>query len=145
MKNFAFALTLTLSLATASIARAESMPTAAPEEAASPLSKIENANISCKDSNALYAIDTHGKRVWQGDPGMDEGLELKVTQFKTLKCPGCYDIEAKLEFLGETQELKLVLRGAAGSFTKSDLSVEAKQENGKMEEMLKLPCELITK
>ena len=144
MKSFARVSSLSLSLFAAlaltlsGAARAEIVGS---EGDSSPLSKIENADLICKDGGGLYAFDTKGKRVWQGDPGMDEGIELKVSSFRTLKCPGCFDVEAKLDFLGQSQELKLTLRGVTASFSKSTLKVEAKQEDGKMEELFKFNCE----
>jgi hypothetical protein len=141
MRNpLAFSICIALSLLSLTLARAESGA-----DESSPLTKVEGATITCKDEYQLYAIDAKNKRIWASDPGVEEGMELKVSQFKIAKCPNCIDIDATLDFLGETSEMHFKLRGVTASYSKATLSVQAKQENGKMEELSKLDCETVAK
>jgi hypothetical protein len=66
---------------------------------AQTMSKV-NADYRCElDGGGIaFKSQTASKkaRVWQTDVGEDEGLELKVKSFSTLRCPGCYSFEANL-------------------------------------------------
>ena len=70
---------------------------------------ITGANLVCNfGDSGMIAINASEERVWQGNPGDEEGLELQVIRFDRFRCPNAYDIQAKLVVFGEEAEVRLV-------------------------------------
>lgn len=75
------------------------------------LTPPHGTTILCKNDGGLFAFNTVDKRIWQGEPDADEGLELKIDQFNILRCPLCYQIEARLPFADAELKYRFELRG----------------------------------
>ena len=85
------------------------------------ITPIEGANLVCVyGDGGMVAINAKDERVWQGDPGDEEALELLVVQFNRFRCPNAYDIQAKLIVFGEEADVHL----KTTSCGMSDISLE---------------------
>ncbi len=62
-------------------------------------SKIE-ADLRCEQPGGSVAVALPGPgkpaRVWQTDPGSDEGLEIQLTAFRVARCQGCFSFTGLL-------------------------------------------------
>lgn len=54
-----------------------------------PLTKIENADLVCENKGTKVAFDSQKHRVWQTDPKMTDGYDLRVIEFKLLPGNPC--------------------------------------------------------
>lgn len=87
------------------------------------ITPIEGANLICVyGDGGMIAINATDERVWQGDPGDTEALELQVVQFNRFRCPNAYDIQAKLIVFGEEADVRLTTTSCGSS----DVSLEYK-------------------
>lgn len=79
----------------------------------SPMTPIVGADLYCEQEGGMFAFDLeNGKeKIWRGDPGVSDGLQLTVTSFERHRCPGCYSANATLTFFGQTIELRFTLSG----------------------------------
>lgn len=73
-----------------------------------PMTKIENPVLICEDSGVKYAFEGFDKRVWQSDPGQDEGIQLKVDDFKqVVRTPYDWEVLGSYSIMGQSLNLKL--------------------------------------
>ncbi len=106
----------------------------------------EGASMFCAiegdKENMGFAFDFELERAWFAGKGEKEGLEMKVDKLQRLRCPGCFDIKAKL--MGD--KYKFVLRGN-GSFGKEidfNVTVDGQGSTGrKQTQELKGKCAII--
>lgn len=111
MNQFRFFLAASV-LAMSSVAQA--FITLPREPGDSPVTKIQDPGLVCEAQGVMYAINyqTEGQeRVWQGDPGDTEGLELHVAKFVRLSSPVSYNITAYLQVGGERIRIEMPIRG----------------------------------
>ncbi|MBC7690400.1 MAG: hypothetical protein H7222_01415 [Methylotenera sp.] len=88
-----------------------------------------NPDITCRSRGATFSFNTRNHEAAQGDPGVKDDLELKVTRFATARCPGCYSIEASLESLFDYQ---IELRGTTTpKGLKETLKISAREQGSK--------------
>ncbi|MCB9027239.1 MAG: hypothetical protein H6625_13035 [Bdellovibrionaceae bacterium] len=87
-----------------------------PVEGDSPTTLIDRADLICEDSGVKFAIRTafQDEKVWQSDPGMDDGIELSINKFERMKCPSTYSIEATLTMFGSELVMTLETHSSCG-------------------------------
>ena len=75
----------------------------------SPITKIVGEDLRCEDHGVLFALRTaeHDEKVWQSDPGMNDGLEVTIKKFDRYECPYNFNIEAEVVAFGMTAPLNL--------------------------------------
>lgn len=71
------------------------------------ITPIENPNLVCSGDIGVVSINDEQERVWHGEPGQSDGMELEILQFDRFRCPNAYDIQAKLIFFGTKADARL--------------------------------------
>ena len=116
----------------------------------SPMTAIENPVLVCESEGAKYAFEGFERRVWQGDPGVEEGLEFTILSFKQVKRIA-YDwrVKAELEFMEQKMEYKLrtyskiVLddNGSASFNVKLNVFIKNPETSKYQKVLNKIPCQ----
>lgn len=101
---------------------------------ANRVSPIE-ANLRCEQAGGGIAIkfpsQSSPARAWQTDTGVEQGLEINLTDYKTARCAGC------LIFDGEVMGLKV--QGAVSNFLLT-YSIFNPQKNAWEVVLKNVPC-----
>lgn len=101
------------------------------------LSKITGADLICDQPGAMFAFDFErgSQRVWQGDPGETEGIELSDVKVQVYRCPYCYDVNATLKVSDSKMDYSFKIRG--GQKIHADITVSAE---GQVVNEMKMTC-----
>ncbi|MCB0384256.1 MAG: hypothetical protein KDD43_02600 [Bdellovibrionales bacterium] len=75
----------------------------------SPITKIVDEDLRCEDSGAMFAIKSteNSEKVWQSDPGMDDGIEMSILRFDRFECPFNFYIETEISMFGQVTPVTL--------------------------------------
>lgn len=107
--------------------------------ASSPITSVQSAQLWCGDRGGGFYLDLKKKKVWQGEAGDSEAMELDVQKFELLECTLCFAIQAALHFYGETVVWDLSLASDGGEL---NLTAEGKSlQTGDVSEKLTFTCE----
>lgn len=57
------------------------------------LESIVNPDLVCESQSMKIAIRLEDHKIWQADPGMEEGMPIFTSVWRPLACRGCYLIQ----------------------------------------------------
>lgn len=113
----------------------------------SPITKVQGADLFCSYQNTSGAISIDvnqgSERVWWGESGQPEALQLSILSFDRLRCLKCYRIQAQLLLMGEAFNVDLLSYNhtyASGEPTRTLLNVNVTNTKTGESQSLKMDC-----
>lgn len=93
------------------------------------ITPIEDPSLVCQGDIGVVSINADQERVWHGEPGQSDGMELEILQFDRFRCPNAYDIQAKLIFFGTKADARLTTTSCGVENIQLDYNIQGQVYN----------------
>ena len=90
---------------------------------------IEDPSLVCSGDIGVISISDQHERVWHGEPGQSDGMELEVLSFDRMRCPHAYDIQAKLIFFGTKADARLTTTSCGFESVQLEYNIQGQKYN----------------